>query len=118
MSDGHFEFLVDWSEPSPSARDGVPAADEATLRAYGCASVAATCVLLEVPQAVSATGKNIHNNLLLFCLQNTNLLLFCCCCCFVFDLCCFCVVFVLLLLLLLLLLLFFNAIKCSQFNSF
>ena len=55
----HFEFVVDWRAGSPSARDGVPRAAEAQLRAFGCAAVAASCVSLGVPQVVAATGQTL-----------------------------------------------------------
>ena len=44
-------------DASPSRVDGVSAAEEAALRAYGCGLVADGAVLLRAPQAAAATAQ-------------------------------------------------------------
>ena len=59
MTDGHFEFLVDWTLPSPSFLDGIDASVETSQRVHGCQVVQAACVLLQVPQQTAATGQTL-----------------------------------------------------------
>ena len=46
---------------SPSARDGVSAADELAYRVWGCEVVQEGTILLRLPQVVACTGQNLFH---------------------------------------------------------